>query len=291
MFEVRATDLAARRGLLRTRTGQLATPALLPVVHPFRQQLPPSELTRAGFTGVMTNAYLVWKRFRNATPPPIHRLLGFKGVVMTDSGGYQVLEYGEVDVDPQTITRFQEALEPDIAIVLDRPTGAHASLRGAGQSVEQTLAAAEKTLETRTRGDILWTGAVQGGRFVELVANCSKRLAELPFDLYALGSPVEFMENYDFTILVRMILAAKRELPVDRPFHLFGAGHPLTLPLAVALGCDLFDSASYLLYARDGRYMTPWATERLSALTTLPCSCGVCTSYSAAELGRMFSPR
>ena len=80
-----------------------------------------------------------------------------------------------------------------------------------------------------------------------------------------------------------MIAAAKRIIPA-KPIHLFGAGHPLTIPLAVALGCDMFDSASYMLYAKDGRYMTPSGTVRLDELTYLPCQCPVCSTHTAAEL-------
>jgi Queuine/archaeosine tRNA-ribosyltransferase len=45
---------------------------------------------------------------------------------------------------------------------------------------------------------------------------------------------------------------------MSKPIHLFGAGHPLTIPLAVALGCDTFDSASYMLYARDEVHASKW---------------------------------
>jgi 7-cyano-7-deazaguanine tRNA-ribosyltransferase len=58
------------------------------------------------------------------------------------------------------------------------------------------------------------------------------------------------MEQYLFDILVDMIIAAKMNLPPERPLHLFGAGHPFMFALAVALGCDLFDSAAYAIYAR-----------------------------------------
>jgi 7-cyano-7-deazaguanine tRNA-ribosyltransferase len=54
--------------------------------------------------------------------------------------------------------------------------------------------------------------------------------------------------------------------------------------LAVALGCDLFDSASYALYAKDGRYMTSRGTHHIEDLQYLPCSCPVCTSYDAGEI-------
>ncbi len=57
--------------------------------------------------------------------------------------------------------------------------------------------------------------------------------------------------------------------------------------LAVALGCDLFDSAAYALYARKGRYLTPLGTRRLETLSHLPCSCPVCQRRDADELKEM----
>jgi len=75
---------------------------------------------------------------------------------------------------------------------------------------------------------------------------------------------------------VEMIMTAKVNLPVERPLHLFGAGHPFMFALAVALGCDLFDSAAYAKYAREERYMTEHGTKRLSELRYFPCSCPVC---------------
>ena len=42
---------------------------------------------------------------------------------MTDSGGYQVLEYGEVDVKPPTMAKFETDIMTDFAIPLDKPTG------------------------------------------------------------------------------------------------------------------------------------------------------------------------
>ena len=104
--------------------------------------------------------------------------------------------------------------------------------------------------------------------------------------MMALGSPVELMEAYEFATLARMIISAKRIIPA-KPIHLFGAGHPLTIPLAIALGCDTFDSASYMLYAKDNRYMAPNGTVRLDELAYLSCKCPVCSSYTVHELLKM----
>ncbi|MGH9919224.1 MAG: tRNA-guanine transglycosylase, partial [Nitrososphaerales archaeon] len=97
-------------------------------------------------------------------------------------------------------------------------------------------------------------------------------------------SPVELMEGYLFSPLVEMIVNARRSMPYATPLHLFGAGHPLTLPLSVALGCDTFDSASYMLYAKKERYMTERGTLQLERMTYLPCSCEVCNGTTVSDL-------
>ena len=49
-------------------------------------------------------------------------------------------------------------------------------------------------------------------------------------------------------------------------------------PMAVALGCDLFDSAAYMLYAKEDRYMMENGTSRLNELDYFPCTCPKCTA-------------
>ena len=91
------------------------------------------------------------------------------------------------------------------------------------------------------------------------------------------------MESYNFSILSQLIRTTKLVVP-NKPIHLFGAGHPLTIPLAVALGCDTFDSASYILYAKDNRYMYSHGTLRLEDISYFPCCCPVCSYYTVKEL-------
>jgi len=81
-----------------------------------------------------------------------------------------------------------------------------------------------------------------------------------------------------------MILTAKMTLPPERPLHLFGAGHPFMFALAVALGCDLFDSAAYAIYARENRYMTEYGTTKLNQLNYFTCSCQTCTKNSPQDV-------
>lgn len=279
-----STDMAGRICRLQTKTSRVETPALLPVIHPVKQLVPCSEIRRMGYEAVMTNAYTTFLRQSERADEGIHRIINFEGTVMTDSGGYQVLEFGSVKVDPVSLVHFQEKIGSDIPIILDKPTGLDVTRSFAMKTVSETLKSARKSAEARTREDMVWTLPVQGGRFMDLVTKSAKESAKLDYGCFALGSPTEVMESYDFPLLVRMILASKPHLPVDRPFHLFGAGHPLIIPLAVALGCDMFDSASYMLYAKNDRYISSSGTIRLEKLEFLPCNCKTCSGINAREL-------
>ena len=203
---------------------------------------------------------------------------------MTDSGAYQILVYGGVEVTQPEIIEYQKKIRSDIAVILDIPTGWDVPREKVEYTVDETLRRAEAAIPLIEDSDALWVGPVQGGKHLDLVAKSAKSIGEMPFQVHALGSPTEVMERYMFPVLVDMIVAAKRNLPPDRPLHLFGAGHPMMFSLAAALGCDLFDSASYALYAKDGRYLTPHGTLRLEDISYLPCTCPVCRKHTAEEL-------
>ncbi len=285
-FEIKKRDLMGRIGRLRTKSGTIETPLLLPVINLLIQPIPPNRLWEEfGLKAVMTNAYLVKKNFEERIKGrTIHDLLDFPGIVMTDSGAYQLLSHGEVTVTPKEIIAFQEEISTDIGVILDQPTSWRVNWEEAKNTVEITLERAREALRTRNETGILWTGPVQGGIYLDLVELSSKRMSELPFDLYALGSPTTLMQNYWFGDLIDMIATANTHLPAEHPMHLFGAGHPLFFSFAVALGCDMFDSAAYAIYARQGRYMTEQGTIRVDRLEYFPCSCPTCSSLSPREL-------
>ncbi|MDQ4101997.1 MAG: tRNA guanosine(15) transglycosylase TgtA [Thermoproteota archaeon] len=287
MFEIWHSDLAARIGRLHTPHGVVKTPAFVPVVHPVRQAVSTQILKKMGFDLVITNAYITLRHYGNeARRRGIHNIINYEGAVMTDSGGYQVLEYGSVEVEPVEMAQFESDIRSDIPIPLDKPTGYGLEYEKAKQYVAITLKNALETLRIIGNTDAIWIAPVQGAEHFDLVEHSARELDTMGFKMMALGSPVELMEAYEFALLARMIVAAKRIIPA-KPVHLFGAGHPLTIPLAIALGCDTFDSASYMLYAKDNRYMTQNGTVRLDDLTYLSCQCPVCSSHTIQELQRM----
>lgn len=277
-FEIRSRDLLGRIGQLRTKRGTVETPLFLPVVNPHSQLIPAQQLRdNFGFDAVITNSYLIWRRSREEGKTlKVHELLGYDGVVETDSGAYQILQYGDVEVQPTEIVKFQETIDSDIAVILDVPTGRELSKERAKWTVDETIRRADEALRVVGRKDILWVGPVQGGIYPDLVSYSAREMAKRDFSIHALGSPTPVMQQYEFNVLVDMVMAAKLNLPPDRPLHLFGAGHPMMFALAVALGCDIFDSASYALFARNERYMTTQGTAKLADLEYLPCNCPTC---------------
>lgn len=288
MFEVWHSDLAARIGRLQTLHGVVETPAFVPVVHPVRQTVSTQFLKKMGFDLVITNAYIALRHYGDeARRRGIHDIINYDGAVMTDSGGYQVLEYGSVEVEPAMMAQFENDIKSDIPIPLDRPTGYGLEYEKAKEYVAITLKNALESLRVIDNNTgAIWVAPVQGAEHFDLVEYSARELDTMGFEMMALGSPVELMEAYEFAMLARMIVSAKRVIPA-KPIHLFGAGHPLTIPLAIALGCDTFDSASYMLYAKDNRYMTPNGTVRLDELAYLSCQCPVCSSHTVQELHKM----
>ena len=285
MFEIIKSDLAGRIGILHTNHGKIETPAYVPVIHPVRQAIATSKIREMGFDLVITNAFITRNYYgQEAEKRGIHDIIKFDGAIMTDSGGYQVLEYGDVDVSPFEIADFETKIGCDIAIPLDKPTGFGLQKKKARSFVEQTLKAAKKTIEQKSNNGQIWVGPIQGSEHFELVKKSTISLVDYGFEMLALGSPVEFMESYNYRLLAEMIITAKKSMPLSLPLHLFGAGHPLTIPLAIALGCDTFDSASYILYAREGRYISEDKTTHISKISYFSCTCEVCSKFTPKEL-------
>ena len=290
LFEISKTDLAGRIGTIYTNHGKIETPAYVPVIHPVKQTISSKKIKAMGFDLVITNAYITKNNYGDqAVKKGIHKIIDFDGGVMTDSGGYQVLEYGDVKVLPPDMANFEKGILTDFAIPLDKPTGFGLPIKKAEAYVRHTLKVSKETFDNREDNGQIWIGPIQGGEHFDLVGKSTKSLVKIGFSMLALGSPVEFMESYEYKLLAEMIVSAKKQMPHSMPLHLFGAGHPLTIPFAVALGCDTFDSASYILYAKQLRYITDDGTRYLKDIRVFPCNCEVCLKYTPDELRQLES--
>ncbi len=289
IFEARDWDVAGRIGRLTVpRAGvTVETPALLPVINPHIQTIPPRRLaSEFGAEICITNSYVLHgsEDLREIVlDRGLHDTLDFPGAIMTDSGSFQLAEYGEIDVTSREILEFQREIGSDIATPVDIPTPPEASHEKAERDLETTQKRLDAAAEFDA-GETLVSAPVQGSTYPDLRESAARHAYATDLDVFPVGAVVPLLNEYRFGETVDAVAAAKRGLGADAPVHLFGAGHPMMFALAVAMGCDLFDSAAYALYARDGRYLTVRGTEHLADLDYFPCSCPICTEYTPAEI-------
>jgi len=291
-FEVNRYDAAGRLGELSIPRADatVETPALLPVVNPHVQGVPPADLyAEFGAEMLITNAYVVHgsdELHEPALQGGLHDLLDYPGAIMTDSGAFQLAEYGEIDVTTPEILAFQRSIGSDVATPVDVPTPPDASRERAERDLAMTREALADAAAFDA-GEMLVAAPVQGSTYPDLREAAAAHAVDTSLDLFPIGAVVPLLRNYRFADVVEVVHAAKRGLGEAAPVHLFGAGHPMMFALAVAAGCDLFDSAAYALYARDDRYLTVRGTEHLGDLSHFPCHCPVCARHTPGELSAM----
>jgi len=285
-FELLERDGAARICRFKTPHGTVETPALLPVLNPTKLVITPEELRRSfGIEMVITNAYIIYRNpelRERARKEGVHRLLGFDGAVMTDSGTFQSHVYRTIEIKPEEIFDFQIEIGSDVATVLDVFSEPEFSRNEAENSVHLTLQRTKDVL-SRMRGNSMIASTIQGSLYQDIREEAAASISTL-VDYCAIGGVVPLMEQHRYRELISIIAATLRTVNRSRPLHLFGAGHPSILPLAVMLGCDLFDSASYVKYAYDGRMMLEWGSTDLEKLRYNSCTCPACISHTVDEL-------
>ena len=289
MFEIKAKDNMGRVGVLKTKHGDVKTPALMPVIHPRKQTI---DVGKYGADIVITNAYLIYKDEdlkKEAVEKGLHELIHFDGPIMTDSGSFQLSVYGDVEITNKEVIEFQELIKTDIGTSLDIPTAPFVDREKAESDLEITLERAREAVDYKKSQDMemLLNSVVQGSTFLDLRRKCASELSKLAADLYTIGAVVPLMESYHYKDLVDVVMNSMKELPDSTARHLMGAGHPMIFALCVAMGCDLFDSAAYILYAEDDRLLSTRGTYKLENLQEMPCSCEVCTKYTPDDLRAM----
>jgi 7-cyano-7-deazaguanine tRNA-ribosyltransferase len=285
-FELLDKDIAGRTGRLKAGDKTIRTPALLPVINPHLLLVAPAEMKHIGAEGIITNAYIFYRsrEFRErAEEQGLHALLGFDGLIMTDSGSFQLSVYGDVSITNRQTLEFQQAIGSDILVPLDIPTPPDADRERAASEQAITLTRLREARELL--GDHAQVaGPVQGALFEDLLESAGRDVGALGYGFCPIGAVVPLMESYRYADLVQVVMAAKRGIPRSACVHLFGAGHPSMFALAVAMGCDVFDSAAYALYAKEGRYLTSSGSYKLGELAELPCACAVCRGHTAKDL-------
>lgn len=320
----RDREAEARAGELTTPHGVVRTPAFMPVgTAATVKGVAAWELERLSPEMVLANTYHLLLRpgvERVERLGGLHRLMGWNGPILTDSGGFQIYSLAaRRRVDDEGVT-FQSHIDGssfslgpagavdaqirfgvDVAMVLDEclPYGADRS--DVERSVNRTLSWAIEGLrhaESRRAGE--WSGGVfaiqQGGLDAVLRRRCTESLAEHRFDGFAVGG---LAVGEPSARLRDGIAEFSPMLPSERPRYLMGVGYPEDMLHAISCGVDLFDCVLPTRSARTGKVFTSRGELHIKnarhADDDRPldpdCDCPTCATYSRGALRHLFVAR
>lgn len=313
-LEIAARDGAARTGVATTANGTYRFPAFMPVgTRGAIKYLSAADYEQLGAEIVLGNTYHLMLRPGAETVARfggLGRFAGWRGLTLTDSGGYQVFSLDpKVDDDgvtfkstydgsthrftPEGAVSTQELLGADIQMALDVCPPLPSPPDVLRLAVERTAAWAKRARPAHTRHDQALFGIVQGGTSTALRRESADRTVELGFDGYAIGGLSVGETRGE---LLPALAAAIERLPDDRPRYLMGVGDPATVVEAIALGVDQFDCVMQTRLGRHGTALTSGGKLHVKAARyrdddgpiDAACRCDVCQRHTRGYLRHLF---
>src|SRR6478672_786957 len=272
-FELVKTDGTARTGRLTTPHGVVRTPAFMPVgTAGAMKGMHWREVRDAGADIVLGNTYHLMLRpgaERIAELGGLQTFTGWRGPMLTDSGGFQVMSLSElrkvsekavtfrshidgakVELSPERSIEVQRLLGADIAMQLDECVRLPAGRDDIERAMKLSLRWAERckrAFERAAPGRALF-GIVQGGDDATLRGESMRALVDIGFHGYAIGG---LAVGEAQRVMLEVVSQTAAALPAAQPRYLMGVGTPDDLLEAMARGIDMFDC---VLPTRNGRH-------------------------------------
>jgi queuine tRNA-ribosyltransferase len=317
MFEVVFEDKEsyARAGKLNLRNQTLEAPGFLPVATKADVKLvSPDELQQIGVQGVISNAFVLYLRPGVEVIEAaggIHKFMGWDGIILTDSGGFQILNKDFlVKIDdshvtfkspfdgtkheftPEICADIQMKIGSDVVMVLDDCPAYGEDHDKVMSSTKRTISWAERFKKAHDKDSQSVFGIVQGGVFKDLREDCAKALVKMDFDGYAIGG-LSIGEPKD--LMHEVIRWTAPLLPSDKPRYLMGVGSPEDMLEAISSGVDIFDS---VFPTRNARHNTVYTKkgkinigkEKFSqefGPIDEECQCYTCSKFSMAYVNHL----
>ncbi|MFL5955925.1 MAG: tRNA guanosine(34) transglycosylase Tgt, partial [Solirubrobacterales bacterium] len=289
----------ARAGVLRTAHGEVRTPAFVPLATKATVKgMLPAEVAALGYDIVLGNTFHLFLdpgHERIARFGGLHEFMGWRGPIVTDSGGFQVFSMGHGTVAdeikgrtphggrrqggiiaieergvrfrsyldgserfmaPETSMEIQAALGSDLALVFDECTPLNVPRDYTARSTERTHRWLRRCLDWHR----------EHGPAAQLVYGIVQ--GGVFEDLRLESAQAVAACECDGIAIGGSLGAEKAEmhtvvdwttaaLPEDRPRHLLGIGEIDDLVRGVELGIDTFDCAMPTRLGRHGMVLVP----------------------------------
>jgi queuine tRNA-ribosyltransferase len=303
-----------------TQHGLVATPAFMPVgTQGTVKGITPAQLEAIGPQVILGNTYHLGLRPGDelvAQLGGLHAFMGWKGPILTDSGGFQVFSLSSLRriseegvafqshhdgsrhfLSPERSMEIQRNLGSDIVMALDECPAGRMERPKLEASMARTTRWLARCREFPLAGHQGLFAINQGGTHLDLRMNHLEAILELDahqaFQGFAVGglSVGEQKEEMNATLAEFV-----HTLPKDRPRYLMGVGTPEDLLFGIEQGVDLFDCVLPTREARHGRLLTSRgriniknARHRDSPEPLDPdCTCYTCRTFTRAYLHHLF---
>ncbi len=302
----------ARAGILKIRDLKIPTPVFMPVgTRATVKTLDSQDVQNLGYDLILGNTYHLYLKPGTdilEEAGGLHRFMNWPGVILTDSGGFQIFslkELRKIDADgvtfrsiydgsrhrfePESCIRIQRKIGSDIMMAFDECPPGDAPRDYVARSMEITHRWALRSLAAyqEDEGHQNLFGIFQGGVHEDLRRESLDFIQSQPFDGIAIGGLSVGESRED---MQRILQSVASHLDPARPHYLMGVGTPIDFLNAVENGVDMFDCVMPTRVARHGRaYTSEGALNLLNArfrqdFSPLDgkCSCYACENHSRA---------
>ncbi len=268
----------AKPKFFKSKSGNIPLPVFFPdATRAVLKTLDSIDIEQTKTKGILVNTYHLYKDLGKSVIKEhggIRNFMNFKGGVISDSGGFQVMSLAKtlggkitdngvtfkpqgepkITLTPEDSIEFQSALNTDMVVVLDDFTPPNATELEAKETVERTLLWAKRCrakFDELTKGKKekpYLLGVAQGGKYQDLRAYCTKELVKIGFDGIGYGGwPINEVNEFDY----ESAKTIADNTPEDYFLYGLGIGKPHEIVKLAGGGYNIFDC---VLPTRDARH-------------------------------------
>lgn len=318
--QARCSHTKARAAVFSTPHGEVETPRFMPVgTLATVKTVTTAQLEATDAQMVLANTYHLHLQPGEgivAGAGGLHRFMGWKKPMLTDSGGFQVFSLSKIrtitedgvtfksprdgrtiHITPERSIEIQNALGADVIMAFDECPPYPAEKSDVEAATDRTYRWLERCIKAHQHPEKqALFGIVQGGTYLDLRVKAAAELAKLDLPGYAIGG-VSVGEPAE--LIHQIVDATAPYLPPDKPRYLMGVGTYREMARAIAAGIDLFDCVIPTRWARHGTVVVQgkrWNVKNApfrEDFTPLDasCPCYTCQNFSRAYLCHLVRSR
>lgn len=311
-LKITHTDNHARTGIATINNKEMRTPAFMPVgTCGAVKSLTTEQLTTIDADVILGNTFHLMLRPGAdliEAHGGLHQFNGWKRLILTDSGGFQVFSLSTLNkisddgvvfkspyngqkhyLTPEKAIEIQQQLNSDIMMAFDECIGLPAEKKDVEKAMTRSISWAKRCIDAKSKSNCHLFGIIQGGFHHDLRQASLEQTCALPFDGFALGGlsvgePKEKMNDIVSNFAYKM--------PTNKLRYLMGVGTPVDIMNAVSAGIDMFDCVMPTRNARNGYLFTHKGLIKIrnsrykNDFSPLDedCQCFTCQNHSRAYL-------